>query len=128
MPNTRTVFLPDDWPVSIDLDTWALVGSGKATSASGQTGQWAQRPSDDPERPPDRYQIDIYRSGEQYVVAGASTDPQQNMIRNIGRVVKRRADVVGAIRAVAGDLSVDAAVQGVLIQDVLGSLDPEPLT
>ena len=128
MPDTRTVFLPDDWPISIDLDTWALVGSGKATSTSGQTGQWAQRTSDDPERPPDRYQIDIYRSGAQYVIAGTSTDPQQNMIRNIGRVATSRANVVGAIRTVAGDLSVDAAVQSVLLQDVLGSLDPEPLT
>ncbi|MXX53412.1 MAG: hypothetical protein F4Z35_05630 [Dehalococcoidia bacterium] len=119
MPNTRTVFLPDDWPISIDLDAWALVGSGKATSTSGQTGQWAQRTSDDPERPPDRYQIDIYRAGDQYVIAGTSTDPHQNMTRT---------NVVGAIRTVAADLSVDAAVQGVLIQDVLGSLDPEPLT
>lgn len=128
MPNTRIVFLPDYWPVSIALDAWALVGSGKATSTSGQTGEWAQRATADPERHRDRYQIDVYRSGEQHVIAGTCTDPQQNRIRNIGRVVTSRSAVVGAIRTVAGDLSVDAAVRRVLVQDVLGSLDPEPLT
>lgn len=124
------MFLPDDWPVRIPLDAWALVGSGKATSTSGVAGQWAQRPSDAPERPPNRYQIDIYRSGSdaQYVIAGTRTDPHQHTIRNIGRVATSHTNVVGAIRAVAGDLSVDAAVQSVLIQDVLSSLDPHPLT
>ena len=76
---------------------------------------------------PDRYQIDVYRSDEQYVIAGAHTDPQQLVIRNIGRVVGNRAGVVGAIGAVATDLSVDAAVRRVLVQDVLTSLDPDPI-
>ena len=128
MPDTRTVFLPDAWPVSIHLDTWLLVGSGKATSTSGHTGEWAQRATTDPERPPDRYQIDVYRSEDHYVIAGAHTDPQQLVIRNIGRVLDNRAGVVGAIGAVATDLSVDAAVRRVLVQDVLTSLDPEPIT
>ena len=125
MPDPRTVFLPDDWPVSIDLDTWELVGSGEATDASGQTGEWAQhRSSSDPEQPPDRYLIDVYHSEEQYVIAGTRTGPHQ---RNIGRVATRRVGVVASIRAVAGDLSVDDAVRRVLIQDVLGSLAPDPL-
>lgn len=126
MPDSRTVYLPADWPVSIRLDTWALIGSGEATSASGQTGDWAQRASQAPERPPDRYQIDVYHNEEQYVIAGTCTSPQQNVVRNIGRVT-RRAGVVEAIGAVAADLSVDDAVRRVLVQDVLASLNPDPL-
>ncbi|MDE0137319.1 MAG: hypothetical protein OXM57_14510 [bacterium] len=82
----------------------------------------------DPEQPPDHYQIDIYRAGDLYVIVGTSADPQQNMFHNIGRVAISRANIVGAIRTVVGDLSVDAAVLRVLVQDVFGSLDPEPST
>lgn len=125
MPNTRTVFLHEDWPISIHLDTWTLIGSGAANSDSGRTGEWAQRSSNAPE--PDRYQIDVYHRDDRYVVAGTCTGPQQSVVRNIGRVATHRVGVVPAIRAVASDLSVDAAVRLVLVQDVLGSLDPDPL-
>ena len=58
MPDVRTVFLPDRWPVILHLDDWPLVGSGKANSGSGTAAAWDQRRPRQPTTPdgdlPDR--------------------------------------------------------------------------
>ena len=125
-PTTRTIIFPDRWPVTIHLHDWSRLGTAKTDRHTRTAQAWDQR-GRDTEPPATIYQIDVYQLDEQYIVAGTRTaaDPLEN--HNTGRLLDSKGSVVSAIRAVAAELSVDAALQRVLTQRVLAALPPEPV-
>ena len=120
MSYVRTVFLLDGWPVSIHLDEWACIGTGKADSLSSGPAE----PTSRADSPHLKYRIDVYRWDERHVVAGLRTGNDPRAHHNTGRVLEGLGGVVSAIRGVAEELTVDAEVRRVLIQAVLESLPP----